>query len=68
MEEGITLIDEKGEKHESGSRSSGGSADDYKWDYEFPAKIPKPQKTTFRWIREFKTVEIPFRFEGIAIP
>jgi hypothetical protein len=62
------LIDEQGKKHKGDTRGAGGSGDDWSWDLEFPAGIPKPQKLVFRWIQEFKTVEIPFRFEGVALP
>jgi hypothetical protein len=38
------------------------------WDFQFGPEIQRPEKVVFRWVREFHRVEIPFQFDGIAVP
>jgi hypothetical protein len=64
----IILVDESGAKHPSQSRSGGGSGATWSWDFELPAGIRKPKSISFRWVSEFKNVEIPFRFENVTLP
>jgi len=66
-EERVTIVDDDGKTYQSTTSGGGGSGDDWHWSLEFPV-LRKPQKLTFRWVQDFKTVEIPFRFEGIALP
>lgn len=63
----VYLVDAAGNKHLGGWRSAGGGST-WEWDFEFPPNIVRPEKVVFRWVREFKVVEIPIRFEGIALP
>ena len=63
----VTIVDAAGNKHLGGWRSAGGGSV-CEWDFEFPPEIVRPEKVVFRWVREFKLTEIPFRFEGIPLP
>lgn len=63
----VFLVDAAGNKHRGGWQSAGGGST-WEWEFEFPPGILRPQKVVFRWVREFKLIDIPFRLEGIRLP
>lgn len=68
IDDEATVIDGDGTKHKTGIRSSGGSVGSWSWWFDYPPALKAPLKLVFQWARELKTVEIPFRLEGIPLP
>lgn len=63
----VFLVDAGGIKHR-GRWMSGNFGRTCVWEFEFGSEIRRPEKVLFRWVREFHRVEIPFQFQGIAVP
>lgn len=63
----VYLVDDQGIKH-LGRWTSSSFGRRCTWEFEFDVEIRRPEKVLFRWAQKFHRVEIPFLFEGLALP